>query len=334
MVRPLDVFAAALAALDAGRGVAIASVIGVRGSTPRHLGARMIVTADGAQWDTIGGGKIEQLVVEASRQVASGGAPAIVRQHLIRDLAMCCGGSMEVAITPGAASRATLELLAGSRTPRVLETPLDGSPLRVRDARAGDPPMHVPAVIDNALVERVGDHERAIVFGLGHVARVLGPMLQTLGFRVIACDDGDTGALEAPPAWADHVIESFDVAEVEREIGGFGADDYVLVITRDHAIDQRLLEALLVRDELAYLGMIGSRGKVGRFRKRFEAKGLLSDERGLARWARLRAPVGLDLGAETPAEIAIAIAAELVAQRRRGAAAAGDWTPHKASDVV
>ncbi|HEX7704343.1 MAG TPA: xanthine dehydrogenase accessory protein XdhC [Kofleriaceae bacterium] len=333
MPRPLDVFAAALQALEAGKGVAVAAVINARGSTPRHLGARMVVTADGAQWDTVGGGKIEQLVVEAAQQVAGGAAARVVRQHLIRDLAMCCGGVMEVAITPGEASRAALELLAGSRAPRVLETPLDGSPLRVREPRHDDPPMHAPKVIGDALVERVGDHERVIVFGLGHVARVLGPMLQTLGFRVIACDDGDTGALDASPAWADQVIESFDVAEVERRVGGFGSDDYVLVITRDHAIDQRLLEALIARDELGYLGMIGSRGKVGRFKKRLEHKGLLADEQGHARWARLRAPVGLDLGAETPAEIAISIAAELVARRRRGASTAGDWAVKKASDV-
>ena len=334
MPRPLDVFAAALRALEAGKGVAVAAVIGARGSTPRHLGARMVVTADGAQWDTVGGGKIEQLVVEAAQHVAAGAPARVVRQHLIRDLAMCCGGAMEVAITPGEASRAALELLAGSRAPRVLETPLDGAPLRVREARRDDPPMHSPKVVGDALVERVGDHERVIVFGLGHVARMLGPMLQTLGFRVIACDDGDTGALEAAPAWADQVIESFDVAEVETLVGGFGVDDYILVITRDHAIDQRLLEALLPRrDELGYLGMIGSRGKVGRFKKRLESKGLLATEEDRARWARVRAPVGLDLGAETPAEIAISIAAELVALRRRGAATVGDWAVMKASDV-
>ncbi|HEY0254757.1 MAG TPA: XdhC family protein [Kofleriaceae bacterium] len=333
MPRPADVFAAALRALDDGRGVAIASVIGAKGSTPRHLGARMVVASDGAQFETVGGGKIEQLVALASREVASGGEPRVIRQHLIRDLAMCCGGAMEVAITPGAPSRAVLEILAGSRVPRVLETPLDGSPLRVRDARVDDPPMHSPRVIGAALVERVGDHERAIVFGLGHVARMLGPMLQSLGFRVICADDGETGALATEFPWADQIVEEFDVAAVERAIGGYGADDYVLVLTRDHAIDQRLLEVLIARDDIGYLGMIGSRGKVGRFRKRLEAKGLLEGEAGARRWARLRAPVGLDVGAETPAEIAIAIAAELVAVRRRGAATVGDWTAWKASDV-
>lgn len=319
--------------LDEGKGVAIASVIGAKGSTPRHLGARMIVASDGTQLETVGGGKIEQLVVAAARDVASGGEARVVRQHLIRDLAMCCGGAMEVAITPAAASIDALRTLAGSRVPRTLETPLDGSPLRVRESRPEDPPMHVPGVVGDALVERVGDHERAIVFGLGHVARTLGPMLQSLGFRVICADDGETGALEQSYPWADQIVEDFDLASVERAIGGFGADDYVLVLTRDHSIDQQLLEALIARDDIGYLGMIGSRGKVGRFRKRLEAKGLLDGEAGARRWARLRAPVGLDVGAETPAEIAIAIAAELVAVRRRGAPTVGDWTPWKASDV-
>ncbi|MCX5745564.1 MAG: XdhC family protein, partial [Proteobacteria bacterium] len=185
--------------------------------------------------------------------------------------------------------------------------------------RADDPRAHHPAVVDARLVERLGASERAIVFGLGHVARALGPLLAQLGFHVVACDDNDTGALGAAhdvPTWADRVIESFDVAEVERELGGFTPDDCVLVITRDHAIDQQLLEALIPHDELGYLGMIGSRGKVGRFHKRLEAKGLITGEAGAARWARLRAPIGLDLGAETPIEIAVAIAGELIARRR------------------
>src|SRR5688572_8479521 len=107
-----EVFAAALAALDAGRGVAIATVIGAHGSTPRHLGARMAVADNGEQWGTIGGGRIEQLVASAAREVA-GGAPArVVRQHLVRDLAMCCGGSMEVVLTAAGPSRAALAELA------------------------------------------------------------------------------------------------------------------------------------------------------------------------------------------------------------------------------
>jgi len=325
----VDLFQAALRALGAGHGVAIATVTGARGSTPRHLGARMVVDATGAQWGTIGGGRIEQLVAAAAREVAAGAAPRVVRQHLVRDLAMCCGGSMEVVLTPAEPSREVLAQLAETSARQVLLTPLDGSPLRVRPPRDGDPRPHHPAVVDDALVERVGAAERAIVFGLGHVARSLGPLLDRLGFLVIACDDGETGATSEPPAWAGEIIESFDVSEVERLVGGFSADDHVLIVTRDHAIDQKLLEGLIGHDELGYLGMIGSRGKVGRFKKRLEAKGLLDGEHGERRWARLSAPIGLDIGAETPEEIAVAIAAELIARRRRGARAAGDWSRAK-----
>lgn len=316
----LDLFAAALAALEAGRGVAIAAVVGAHGSTPRHLGARMAVAADGEQWGTIGGGKIEQLVALAARDVAGGAAPRVVRQHLVRDLAMCCGGSMEVAITPVAGSRDVIAQLAGARRDLVLVTPLDGGTLSVREPREGDPRAHQPVVEGDALVERVGAVERAIVFGYGHVARSLGPLLDGLGFNVVVCDDGETGAIAESPTWAARVVETFDANEVERELGGFSDGDYLLIVTRDHAIDQQLLEQLIAKP-LHYLGMIGSRGKVGRFRKRLEAKGLYTEER----WARLRAPIGFDIGAETPEEIAVAIAAELVAVRRRGTAAFGDW---------
>ncbi|HEY0477438.1 MAG TPA: XdhC family protein [Kofleriaceae bacterium] len=332
MAKP-DVFTHALRALDGGRGVAIACVIGARGSTPRHLGARMAVADDGEQWGTVGGGRIEQLVVAAAREVAAGAAPRVVRQHLVRDLAMCCGGSMEVVVTPAAGSREAIAGLAGDRTPRILATPLDGGPLAIRAPAPGDPRPHHPVVHDGVLLERLGAAERAIVLGLGHVARHLGPLLAGVGFNVVVCDDGETGATETAAPWASDLIESFDVAEIERRVGGFSVDDFVLIVTRDHAIDLRLLEQLIVRDELGYLGMIGSRGKVGRFRKRLEVRGLLDGDAGAARWARLRAPVGLNLGAETPEEIAVAIAAELIAVRRRGEPAAEPWAPVLAAEA-
>lgn len=332
-----DVFAAALRALEAGRGVAIATVIGAHGSTPRHLGARMAVADDGELWGTIGGGKIEQVAVDAARLVAGGGEPRIVRQHLVRDLAMCCGGSMEITLTPAAASRAVIAELASkphtvsTHEARILVTPLEGEPLILRAPVAGDPPMHKPAIAGGALLERLGGGERAIIFGFGHVAKSVGPLLASLGFVVIVCDDDETGSISrresrapgaASPAWATRIVESFDPFEVERVLGGFSPDDRVLIITRDHAVDQAILEKLITRD-LGYLGMIGSRGKVGRFRKRLDAKGLLAGNE--ARWAAMRAPIGLDLGAETPQEIAVSIAAELVALRRRGTAAPGSW---------
>ena len=331
MAKP-DVFSQALRALERGRGAAIACVIGAHGSTPRHVGARLMLTEDGEQVGTVGGGRIERLVTSAAREVAAGGPPQVVHQHLVRDLAMCCGGAMEVVVTPAAGSRDALVQLTADRAPKILVTPLDGAPLTVRPPEPGDPRPHHPVVQDGVLIERLGAAERAIVIGLGHVSRHLGPMLASIGFSVIVCDDGATGAIDVPPAWASEAIRSFDAAEIERRVGGFTIDDFALIVTRDHAIDLRLLEALIAHDELGYLGMIGSRGKVARFRKRLEARGLLDGELGAARWARLRAPVGLNLGAETPDEIAISVAAELVAMRRRGVPAAAPWVPVRAAD--
>ncbi len=329
----MKLFAQVLAALDDGRGVALATVIATRGSTPRHVGARMAVVDDGRTLGTIGGGRIEVEVIGAAAEVARGGPARRVEHHLVRDLAMCCGGWMELVIAPAGPSRVALAgALAGwrRREPAVLVTRLGAPTLAAGDGDLGAMTL-LPAAaaeaatwrrptVDGAeLREGVAPPERAIVFGCGHVARALGPLLPPLGFEVVVCDDGDTGALDAPPPWADRVVDSFAIVDLERAIGPLGAGDHVLIVTRDHAVDQRLLEALIGRD-LTYLGMIGSRGKVGRFRKRLEVKGL-----DLSRWDRLRAPIGLDLGAETPEEIAIAIAAELVALRRRGAAAAGRW---------
>ena len=229
-------------------------------------------------------------------------------------------------MSPAGPSREVIAALVADRTPRIVMTPLDGGPMSWRPPGAGDPRPHHPIVQDGVLIERQGAAERAILLGLGHVARQLGPLLAGLGYAVVVCDDGETGATDAAVAWASELIESFDVAEIERRLGGFGVDDFVLIVTRDHAIDLRLLEHLIVREDLGYLGMIGSRGKVGRFRKRLEVRGLLDGELGAARWARLHAPVGFNVGAETPAEIAVAIAAELIAVRRLGVSEAIAWS--------
>ena len=102
-------------------------------------------------------------------------------------------------------------------------------------------------------------------------------------------------------------VDSFDV----RDWHDVPLDDrtYLVIVTRDHAVDQQLLEAVIGYD-LGYLGMIGSRRKVEMFKRRLEAKGVPPE-----RFARLHAPIGIDIHAETPEEIAVAIVAELIQVR-------------------
>lgn len=316
----VSLLADVLAALDAGRSLALATVIGAGGSTPRHLGARMAVDADGATLDTIGGGRVEAEVVAAARAVAAGGPAVRVRHHLVHDLAMCCGGWMEFVIAPARPDRDALAAAVAAvaaRRPRVLTTALADGRLTVSEPGADD--GRAPRLTTDALRELIAAPPRAIVFGAGHVGRALAPLLAALEFEVIACDDGDTGALDRPVAGATRTVESFALADVERELGPLGAGDHVFIVTRDHAVDERLLRELIERP-LGYLGMIGSRGKVGRFQKRLAARGVAAEA-----WHHVHAPIGLDLGAETPAEIAVAIAAELVALRRRGAVDRAGW---------
>ncbi len=318
----MSLFAEVLRALDAGRSAALATVVAAGGSTPRHVGARMVVFADGTAHDTIGGGRIELAVMQAGQAVAAGAPATRVRHHLVRDLAMCCGGWMDIVVAPAAPDRAVLAAAAAAiadRAPVTLTTALADGRLGLAAVEAADGAG--PRVVDDVLRERIGGVPRAIVFGAGHVGRALTPLLAGLGFEVIVCDDDDTGALAQPIAGAARTVDSFAAADVAAALGGLGADDHAFVVTRDHAVDEQLMFELMPRP-LAYLGMIGSRGKVGRFQKRLAMRGIAPEA-----WRAVHAPIGLDLGAETPAEIAVAIAAELVVWRRRGRAAAPGWEP-------
>lgn len=157
-------------------------------------------------------------------------------------------------------------------------------------------------------VEPVGGRERIVVYGAGHVSRALAPVLVALDFDVTVVDERpDWATPDAFPAECEVVG-----GDPRAHARGLQEDPrrYVLLVTHDHALDQDLGEWWLGRPH-AWLGMIGSRGKVARFFVRWEAAGV-----DPATFSRLCAPVGLDLGAETPAEIAVAVAAELVRVRR------------------
>jgi len=146
-----------------------------------------------------------------------------------------------------------------------------------------------------------------IVCGAGHVARALVPVARSCGFAPIVVDElAEMANAERFPE-AVRFVDSFDVRDWKDV--PLDGDSYVVIVTRDHAQDQALLEQLVGR-ELAYLGLIGSRRKVEMFKHRLIARGVEAE-----RFARLHAPIGLDIGAETPEEIAVAIVAQLIQTR-------------------
>jgi len=231
------------------------TIVRAQGSTPAKAGAKMIVCQEGDPIGTVGGGRLEHELCAEARQALADGKPRVVKRHLTRDLAMCCGGEVEAFIDP------------------------------------------------------VDVRERIVLVGGGHIHAALAPIVAQLGFEVILADELEEFASPGRFPRA-RLVHSFD----PREWGvPMDAYTYVVVATREHATDQKVLEDLAAMDARpAYLGLVGSRGKSGKFRKRLEAKGVGAD------WIeQLRSPVGVDVGARTPAEIAVAIAAELVAVRQR-----------------
>jgi xanthine dehydrogenase accessory factor len=253
---PIDVFDELVRLRKAGVPCALATVVRTAGSTPRKSAARMVVLADGSIIGTIGGGRIEKEVIDATVALIAEGAaarPKILRYHLTHELAMCCGGEMEVFVEP----------------------------------LVPEPPL--------------------VVCGAGHVARALVPLARSVGFSPYVVDDLEELATPARFPDAVEIVDSFDV----RDWKSVPLDDntYAVIVTRDHAQDQALLEQLIGRD-LAYLGLIGSRRKIEMFKQRLVAKGF-----DAARFDRLHAPIGLDIGAQTPEEIAVSIVAQLIQAR-------------------
>ena len=277
----------------------------------------MLIAADGSQLGTIGGGRIEFELVAVAQEVAMGGPARLVKHNLVQDLSMCCGGSMEIYVEPLAPCLETIEHVIARRVRRkrsVLVTNLGGGKSLPKEFCPVDETMEYPRQQDEQFMELIVPAPRVLLFGCGHLARALGPLANALDFDVIICDDNETGAIDECPAWASDWVSSFALGDIEARIGVLGAGDYLLVLTRDHGIDETIITSALPRvSEFEYLGLIGSMGKVGRFRKRILAKGAVTE----AQWKSLHAPLGLDIAAETPQEIAVSIMAELVAVKNR-----------------
>jgi xanthine dehydrogenase accessory factor len=148
----------------------------------------------------------------------------------------------------------------------------------------------------------------AIIFGAGHISHAVAPILHQLGFGVTIVDERSafntaqrfpnaTRVIENPALWA-------------QDLPG-NSKAHWLVVTHDHALDQQIVQQVITRDH-AWLGVIGSTAKITKFLLRLRAAGI--EEEHLR---HLMGPVGLDIGAETPSEIAVAIAAEWVRVRRK-----------------
>lgn len=169
----------------------------------------------------------------------------------------------------------------------------------------------------SVFIEAVEPKPRLFVFGAGTIGRPLVSLAQGCGFDLTVVDGREEWA--RPDRFPGAAVVCRDAETAARELE-LGPADYACVLTHDHALDERVVR-VLVRRPLAFLGMVGSRTKQRAFVERLRAEGITDGE-----IARLRTPLGLAIGANTPEEIAVSVVAQLIAVRRGVSLEAG-WEP-------
>lgn len=213
--------------------------------------------------------------------------------------------------------RLEIELVAEARAAIA-----DGKPRLVRRHLTHELAMCCGGEVD-AFVEPLGQREHLVLVGAGHIHQALAPIAAALGFEVTVADDLEELASPERFPSAARLPTSFSPKD-----WGVPLDQAtcIVIATRDHAVDQDVLEQLArLGASPRYLGVIGSRRKLAVFKQRLEARGI--DEAFIA---RVRGPIGVDVGAETPAEIAVSVAAELVLVRHLRDAPRPDEAAEKA----
>jgi xanthine dehydrogenase accessory factor len=261
------VFEALLKAQDQGEPVALATVVSVSGSVPRHEGSKLLVRTDGSFVGTVGGGKMESVVIEEALAALVDGKTR-VRSYSLNDIAAgdpgVCGGTLQVFIEP------------------------------------------------------IGIAPTLLVIGGGHVGKALADLGKWAGFRVILSDD----RVEFCNAEYVPGLDGYLVCKPGEIVGQMSITQqtYVAAVTRGLPVDINLLPALL-QTEAPYIGVIGSRRRWALTVKALREQYGLSEEQ----LSRIHAPIGLELQAETPKEIALSIMAEIVMVRRGGSGQPMQW---------
>ena len=315
--------------LEAGEALVLVTVIASSGATPRGAGARMLLGKTGRICGTIGGGAVEyrsqQIGARVLAEKASLGHDFTLTRDDVQNLGMICGGACNVffhyipagdAHTLELAEKAEAEFKKGSdlwlltdvgeQDAMGLYTPESGFwgisvPQDLKLSRH-------PERTGDIFAEQINASGRVYVFGGGHVAQELVPVLSHVGFRCVVMDDREDFTKPELFPGAEKIICG-DL----RRIGDYltiGSEDYVCVMTRGHSHDT-VVQAQVLRCRPTYCGVIGSAFKAAGVRKTLkEEYGLRDEELDL-----VTPPIGLPIKGETPAESAISIAAQMILHR-------------------
>lgn len=324
-----------------GMPYAMATVVAVSGSAPRLPGAAMAVNAEGEAVGSVSGGCVEGAVYELCREVlVSGTSVREVFGYSDDDafaVGLTCGGVIEVFVSVAPPASIVDAVAAGAEV--AVAQVLDGVGARVVVGERGVSGTTGYADIDGVLVDEAlamldsgssgirsircrpelevfiqsyASKPRLLVFGAIDYATALSSLGSFLGYHVTVCDARPVFATSARFPDADEVVVEWPHSYLART--AVDSRTVVCVLTHDAKFDVPLLKVAL-RLPVAFVGAMGSRRTHLDRLHRLREVGLTEDE-----LSRLRSPIGLDLGARTPEETALAIAAEFVALRRGGSA--------------
>jgi xanthine dehydrogenase accessory factor len=334
--------------IAAGERVVMATVVRVDGSAPRAEGAKMLIAASGAIDGSVSGGCVEAAVADEARSVHAGGPARVVRYGINRtmmwDVGLACGGEIDVLVEPlpeiavlerffapgahaalctslasGGSDAATKAIVFadGGMTGSLGDAALDGALASAARAQIESGASKTVSVGGrDVFVDVAASRDRLIVVGAVHIAVCLCTMAAETGFAVSVIDPRQQlNNRERFPAAA-----ALLVGWPEDELPNIQLDEhaYVAILTHDEKFDDPSLEfALRARPRPRYIGAIGSRKTHAARRERLISAGFARDVID-----GVHAPIGLDIGAQSPEEIAVAILAEMIATKygHRGAA--------------
>jgi xanthine dehydrogenase accessory factor len=312
----------------AGERVVVVTVAGVRGSAPREVGAKMIVTGN-ETLGTIGGGQLEYQCTRIAFDLLGGDeSPSLRKFALGSSMAQCCGGVVDILFEPIAsvlpAWLQDLRALHGQREAAVVATHVldqrgkfvitadstygiaakDAGEEILSQARAGLATGRMPQHSDGWFLELVvGSDLHIAVFGAGHVGAAVVRSLSALDCNIRWVDSRRSIFRRVPVN-----VRTVETSDPALEVAAMPAGSFYLVMTHSHAIDFEVCDRILRRTDVAYCGLIGSISKRRRFEKRYRAQGM-SD----ARLANLVCPIGVaGISGKKPAEIAVSASAEIL----------------------
>lgn len=344
-MKTVDIFREASHHLEKGEHISLATIASTSGSTPAGPSAKMIVLGDGSEIiGTIGGGCLEAGVIQDARMALHSKTQRIIEYELKEDdveSGLICGGMARILVEP--MDNSFLPLLAelvsmqdsggnGVLVSRVEHGIIPQKTLILPDKIHGfDLPGEVVAAV-RAQYDEVTGKEKAqmlqssagiaylmepvigrptlLIFGGGHVSFFVAHFAKFAGFRVVIIDDRERFAnRERFPEADETIVTSFDTVFQRLDIP---PSCYITIITRGHAYDEWVLEQAL-NTEAKYIGMIGSRRKVILTLNNIRGRGMAEEK-----LEKVFAPIGLDIGAASPAEIGISIVGEMIKVRRKG----------------